>query len=139
MLEKLIYTYLRFKYKNKRTVIYGAGKLCREYFEKYDLNNWNIIAVTDKKYSYGSNEQFYSIKTIAPSEIYNYNPEVIFITLKYTALAEIYLNNNYKKEKKNTKIISLNTFSFYEIIKKIYHSVYKEKYYTGYCSFDEDV
>ena len=139
MLERLIYTYLKLRYKNKRTVIYGAGKLCHEYFEKYDLNNWNILAVADKKYSYGSDEEFYTIKTIAPAQIYNYNPEVIFITLKYPCIAQAFLRENFQKEMKNTKIISLHTCSIYEVIKEFYHFIYKNKYYTGYCSFDEEV
>lgn len=139
MLERLIYTYLKLRYKNKRTVIYGAGKLCCEFFEKYDFDNWNIVAVTDKKYSYGTDEKFYSVEAISPSQIYNYNPEVIFITLKCPCLAKEYLEKYFQRELKNTKIISLKTFSLYEAIKDFYHFIYKNKYYTGYCSFDEEV
>lgn len=139
MFEKLIYTYLKLKYKNKKTVIYGAGKVCCEYFEKYDLKNWNILAIADKKYSNGAKDAFFGLETTAPANIYTYNPEVIFIALKHSSIAKNYLKEYFPKEIKKTKIIDMQPYTLSKLIVKFYSILYKNKCYTGYSSFDEDV
>ena len=58
------------KYKNKKIVIYGAGKLSDFIFKNYNLSKLNIIAVADKKFS-EKEETFNNIKGIAPVGINN--------------------------------------------------------------------
>ncbi len=46
-IQKKIDKYTK-KYKGKKVVIYGAGKLSDYIFQNYDLSKLNIVAVADK-------------------------------------------------------------------------------------------
>lgn len=76
-LEKLVK-----KYKNKKVVIYAAGKFFTALKTHYDLSKLNIIAVSDRKF-YNQNPEYseevgYNI--IAPEYIYTLHPDIVLIT-----------------------------------------------------------
>ena len=69
------------KYKNKKIVIYGAGRFAQYLFENYDFSKLNIVAIADNKYNTLANETFCNHKTISPIEINNYNPDLILFLI----------------------------------------------------------
>lgn len=66
-------------YKNKKVVLYGAGSFCQVIFENYDLSMLNIVAVADIKYKENNDEKFYGFKCISPTELGNFDCDIILI------------------------------------------------------------
>lgn len=77
------------KLQGKQVLVYGAGLLFEEILKLGLLNNVNIVAVTDKKFT--SDAKFYNYKAIAPESLVNYYFEAILITLEYSLPIKKYL------------------------------------------------
>ncbi len=92
------------KYKNKKVIIYGAGKLSDYIFNNYDLSKLNIIAVADKKFI-KSDEKFNNINGIAPVAINDIDFDVIIVFTKiyYSTISLLFEYGLYKKEKRKVK------------------------------------
>ncbi len=65
------------KYKNKRIILYGMGISTEVLFEKYNISDFNIIAIADRKFKKG--DKILNYEGICPEEISEYNPDAIFI------------------------------------------------------------
>lgn len=65
------------KYKNKKVVLYGMGVSTEVLFEKYNLSDFNIVAIADRKFKKGDKISGYN--GICMEDILEYNPDVIFI------------------------------------------------------------
>lgn len=88
--------------KNKRIIIYGTGRLFQYIQKNYDLKEFNILALTDRKYVTSDNE-FLGYKTITINKINALNPDYIVIAAQeYEKIEE-----NLNKEFKNIKILPL--------------------------------
>ena len=109
------------KYKNKKIVIYGAGKLSDYIFKNYDLSKLNIIAVADKKFS-KKGDTFNNIQGIEPVGINDIDFDVIIVFTKiyYSTISLLFEYGLYKKSKQKVKtewILSRDLS--YEISEKI--------------------
>jgi len=67
------------KYKNKKILIYGAGKFFTDIAENCNLSKLNIIGISDKKFHKSEINEFIGYKAIDPSEIHNYDFDVIIL------------------------------------------------------------
>ena len=120
---------LKKRFKNKRIVLYGTGKLFEVIKENYDLSCLNIIGVSDLKFK-TDNEDFLGYKTIKFENIINYKPDVIIVsTLNYEPI----INNfkNFYFVNLNIKIDSLYKKSFLQELAKYLperHQTKIEKY-----------
>ncbi len=79
------YQKLSKKLKNKKIIIYGAGQLFQTINEKYDLSKFNIIAISDAKFTNDDiNDKFLNYKKIPMYQIEQLNPDYVFVaTLNY--------------------------------------------------------
>lgn len=92
------------KYKNKRVVLYGAGKLCQEIFENYDLSALNIVAVADKAFSDEMQYEFYGLQCISPKSLRDIDCDVILISTYKLLPIYDYLKTNLLLKSKNAKV-----------------------------------
>ncbi|HSA06212.1 MAG TPA: sulfotransferase [Candidatus Gastranaerophilales bacterium] len=67
------------KYKNKKVLIYGAGKFFQTVTENLDLKGLNIIGVSDRKFCNSDVKDFAGYKVIDLSEIQNHDFDVIIL------------------------------------------------------------
>ncbi len=69
------------KVRNSKVIIYGTGTLFESVFKVCKLSDFNIIALTDKKYAtVGKNLEDYL--TIPPEQIGNYKPDYILVAVQ---------------------------------------------------------
>lgn len=109
------------KYKNKKIVIYGAGKLSDYIFKNYDLSKLNIIAVADKKFS-KNGDKFNNIQGIEPVGINDieFDAIIVFMKVYYSTISLLFEYGLYKKSKRKVKtewILSRDLY--YEINQRI--------------------
>ena len=92
---------LKKKLKNKKIIIYGTGLLFQAIQKYYNLEELNIIGVSDSKYSCASeNECAFGYKAIAPAKIKEHNPDYVLVATKlYVSLIDNLENNLFKKTK----------------------------------------
>lgn len=118
--------YICKKYKNKKIVIYGVGKLFNVIKENYDISALNIIGVSDIKF-YNDNEEYLGYNTIAFQNIKKYNPDVILVgTLKYPSTVARFKYSDFVDTK--IKIDSLLKIPFREVFEKFIEKLPKPKY-----------
>ncbi len=67
------------KYKNKKIIIYGAGIIGEILFENYDMNKFDIVAVSDAKFKEKST--FKNCLAVPPEALKNIDADVILFTL----------------------------------------------------------
>lgn len=68
------------KFRNKKVVIYGYGALFKFIEAKYDLTQFNIIGIVDKKFSKFDNNDFPTNYTyIKSDDLYAYDFDVVLI------------------------------------------------------------
>ncbi|HSA06210.1 MAG TPA: hypothetical protein P5556_03435 [Candidatus Gastranaerophilales bacterium] len=79
------------KYKNKRVIIYGTGKLLDIIRKNNNLSKFNIIGISDIKFKDG--EEFMGYKTIAPESISVHNPDVVLISVVEVKKVTNFLEN----------------------------------------------
>ncbi len=70
---------LKYEYKNKTVIIYGAGIIFEVLLEKDVLSSINIVAVADKKFLMGKETFYKGFKGINPNDIKKYQPDIIII------------------------------------------------------------
>jgi len=80
------------KYKNKKVVFYGTGRLFKEISKNYSLGEkFNIIGFSDIKFSGG--DDFMGYKAFPPEKIVEEKPDaVIIFNLDYTKVANFFHN-----------------------------------------------
>jgi len=81
------------KYRDKKVIIYGGGKLFYELQNNYDLSKLNIIAVADMSFL-SMTESCNGYKAIKPEEINSLNPDVILIATQINYNIENYLKES---------------------------------------------
>jgi len=106
------------KYKNKKVVLYGAGFVCDIILDNFDISKLNIIAIADIRYK-DSNETYKGIQAIPPTEIYKYEPAIVFITMQHYIQTEDYFENILFPVTKKFKYQSILVYSFSEFLKKM--------------------
>ena len=92
------------KYKNKKVVLYGAGKYSRELFEEYDLSKLNIVAIADKSFEKQENRNFYELNCVAPDDLRQLDYDVILLTVYDEALITDFLKEELLVASKNEKV-----------------------------------
>ena len=73
---------LKKKIKGKKVVIYGAGAFFRVIKSYYNLEGLNIIAISDKRFTDGSEKEFLGYPAAAPGEIKDLNPDYVLVATK---------------------------------------------------------
>ena len=89
------------KYRNKKVILYGTGKLFNEVIKNYNLSNLNIIAISDKKFrdsNYEIPKQYRCFRTIPPNEIHLLKPDIVFLTTEISFYVERYFCEELFKE-----------------------------------------
>ncbi|MDD3237809.1 MAG: glycosyltransferase family 2 protein [Candidatus Gastranaerophilales bacterium] len=81
------------KYNGKKVLIYGAGTIANVLFDKYNLSKFNIVAISDLKYTEDTEYKGYT--AISPNKINELKPEVILFTLYEPANALNFIKKNY--------------------------------------------
>ena len=82
------------KYKDKKVLLYGAGKFFRETHENLDLTGLNIIGITDQKFISGNNEKMFDINCFSLPETKNLDYDVILTTVLNPSSVENFLKEN---------------------------------------------
>lgn len=82
------------KYKNRKIVVYGAGSFFRAIFSNYDLKKLNIIGIADMKFHKSPVEEEYGLKTYSSFDFPEAKPDVVFIAMYYTVVAEEFFEWN---------------------------------------------
>ncbi len=111
--EKEFLKKLSKKLKNKKILLYGAGMVLDILIENYDLSEFNIIGVSDKKFETIEKDliEYKGLKVIKPKDIKNTDFDTILFSLKlYKRIAEALREQNINKEmlsliKKDSKYI----------------------------------
>lgn len=103
--------FIRENYKNKKVLLYGAGKFASVIFEELDLSGINILGISDKKFmNKDLKEDFFKgYKTFSPNEIPELKPDIILITTLSARPVQHYLNQEILKRKK-VKIEMISNF-----------------------------
>lgn len=66
----------------KKVLLYGAGIVSKVLTDKYNLKNFDIVGVSDKRFETFKEEKYKDFKTIPPSELKNYDFDYILFTMK---------------------------------------------------------
>lgn len=94
--------HLKKRYKNKKIVIYGAGKFFHAIKTHFDLSDLNIIAVADKKFlefeEYYDKDLGYNV--ISPLKIADYKPDIVLLAVECTFFIEKYIVEEVFKQSK---------------------------------------
>lgn len=69
------------KYEGKRIVLYGAGEFLEDIYKELDFSKLNISAISDIKILPDSEQNFFGIKCIPPSDIKPNDFDVILTTV----------------------------------------------------------
>ena len=88
------------KLKGKKVILYGAGIIAEVLLEKYNLSDFNIIGVCDKKFERTEEKDFYGISTIVPDNLKNEEFDTVLFTLKlHKKIAKILEQSGIKQKK----------------------------------------
>lgn len=117
------------KLKDKKIIVYGAGRLFEYINIKYNLSKLNIIAISDGKYSnYDEGKSFMGYKKILPRQIESYNPDYVLVSvLQYKPAIDSLRKNNIVSKKIKTIPFVKNSAPFK--IFKIKNERYKKSVY----------
>jgi MoaA/NifB/PqqE/SkfB family radical SAM enzyme len=80
------------KYKDKKILVYGAGKFFDEMQNSCDLSKLNITGISDMNFI-KSTETYHGYKAILPADINNYNPDAILISTLLSYNVEKYIRS----------------------------------------------
>ena len=92
------------KYKNKKVVLYGAGKFFETLKNNYDISKLNVIAVADKKFEQITEPVFDSAcgcNVIAPASIYTLKPDIVLLCVQNDYYVEKDICENIFKQTKH--------------------------------------
>ena len=114
---------LKKKIKNKSCIIYGSGTFFQYIKEHYNLNEFNIIGISDMKYSKEQEgEDDFGYKIIPKGLIAKYKPDYVLVaTENYVNIIED-LELRYFKDT-NIKVQPLARKAIIDIIKNIWNSI----------------
>lgn len=103
------------KFKNKKILLYGGGKLFRLINEKYDLSKLNIIGVCDKVFNIDEEGEIYNgFKKIPPECVDKYNPDLVLtVTLEYYILINKLRNTLFKDRNIDIRPIAYVPFGMF--------------------------
>lgn len=112
------------KYKNKKVVLYGAGKFFEFIKDNFDLSKFNIIAVSDLKFNeFDSPKHLENIgfNVIAPHKIHTLIPDIVIIcTEKLIPIMKYFKEELFKNTGKRFKYTSFeNSSKAYKELQKI--------------------
>ncbi len=108
------------KYKNKKIIIYGTGLFFQTIIQNYDISKLNIIAVSDRKYDiYDNGKSLYDYKIVPLSNIKDYNPDYILISV-FNFLPVMYNFKNKIFKNTKIKILPLADKSFIALLREIW-------------------
>lgn len=101
------------KCKNKKILIYGTGDLFDLIVNNYDLSEFDIIGITDKKYTLKDDGLYdYGYKIIPYEKINEHNYDVILVSLlKYRSI----IKNLKRYNKKNIIMPMLKIFIWFDV------------------------
>lgn len=74
------------KYENKKVLIYGAGNLFDIVKENFNIDKFNIIGISDKKFK--EVQTYKGYKAYPPESISGLNTDIVLVTLENPQLAE---------------------------------------------------
>lgn len=111
------------KIKNKTIIIYGSGMMFQYIKANYDLSKFNIIGISDAKYSTDSEgKESMGYKIIPKEKIKEYSPDYILVAIEnYINIIEDFEMNVFKSSK--IKILPLVKKNFIDIIKIIWQEI----------------
>lgn len=69
-------------FKNKKIVLYGAGLVAKILTQNYDLSNFDIVGIADKRFETSEEKEVLGYKAIKPSELNSVDCDVILFTMK---------------------------------------------------------
>ena len=69
------------KYKDKKVLLYGAGKFFDILYKEYDFSKLNIVGIADKKFKKGAEKNLYNLKCYSLSELFFFFFDVILTTV----------------------------------------------------------
>lgn len=69
------------KYKNKRVLIYGAGRIADKLFDVYDFSKLNIVGAADRKFKESDIKEVYGYKAVKPNDIKDLEFDIILFTV----------------------------------------------------------
>ena len=101
------FKYLRNKLRNKKIILYGAGKFLEIVNKYYDLSQLNIIGITDfKYYNHKENDEFLGYKIYSVEETKNLTFDYLLIsTLEYDDLIRNLYYNVFRGKNINYEIL----------------------------------
>ncbi len=70
------------KLKNKKVMLYGAGMIAEVLLENYDLSNFNIVGISDKRFERTEEREFHGINAVKPEDIKNESLDAILFCMK---------------------------------------------------------
>ena len=108
------------KLKNKSVIIYGTGILFQYIAKNYDLSQFNIIGISDMKYSDEMEEKFdLGYKIIPMNKIIDYNPDFVLLSVeKYFTLIESMQNDKFRNT--NIQVLPLVKKNLLDVINTIW-------------------
>lgn len=111
---------LKNKIKDKSVIIYGTGSFFRYIQEHYDLSAFNIIGISDMKFSdEQEGEETLGYKIIPKNKIVDYKPDYVLVaTLQYIGIVEDFVLNYFSETK--TKVYPLARIPLWDMIKEIW-------------------
>lgn len=111
---------LKRKLKDKRVIIYGSGSLFMYIKDNYDISDFNIIGISDMKFSDDQEgEEYLGYKVIPKLKMADYNPDyVIVATQNYIGIVEDFECNYFDKTK--IKVKPLVKMPLLMLLKKIW-------------------
>lgn len=101
------------KYKNKKVILYGTGKVCDLILRNFDISKINIVAVSDRKYT-DETQIYEGFKTIPPEKIAENKPDIVLITLQDYLIAGDYFEDKLFKNGQKFKYKSIFVYSLGE-------------------------
>ncbi len=97
------------KYKDKRVLIYGTGKLFQKIKELYSFDNFNVVGVSDVKYyDLPELETEYNYKIYTPDKIVEAKPDIILCCLQQYSSVLPSLKFYLRNKNCNTKIFFIS-------------------------------
>ena len=107
--------------KGKSVIIYGAGAFFELIKDTYNIDELNIIGISDIRFEENKEQEFlWGYKVYAPSEIVSAKPDYIIVATKYNIRIIAYLYNKFLQNTK-IKIIPIISKTFGEIIKDYFN------------------
>lgn len=74
---------LKKKYKNKKIVVYGAGQLFQVIKKHYNIEELNIVGISDNRYYDDFVEEQFGYKAVLPHQIADLAPDVVLVAVKF--------------------------------------------------------